>query len=108
MQIWTRLPQRSPVEVRWVGELVRSGGSKDSCCLNVIYSTHIFTMGENEYGRLWDHLISDEPRKVAEAASSFTSPNHTSTPTTTASGAPSLSRGEKRKSEIARERISIV
>ncbi|KAM0707329.1 hypothetical protein Q7P35_005567 [Cladosporium inversicolor] len=54
-------------------------------------------MGENEYGRLWDHLISDEPRKVAEAASSFTSPNHTSTPTTTASGAPSLSRGEKRK-----------
>ncbi|KAM0703065.1 hypothetical protein Q7P35_009839 [Cladosporium inversicolor] len=54
-------------------------------------------MGENEYGRLWDHLISDEPPKVAEAASSFTSPNHTSTPTTTASGALSLSRGEKRK-----------
>lgn len=64
-------------------------------------------MEANGYGRLWG-LISDERRAVADAASSLASSDHISTPTTTASGAMSLSRGKKRKGEIARERIPIV
>ena len=105
VQIWTRPPQRSLTEVRWAGELVRRGGSNDSCGLNAIYSTHIFTMeGRMNTGGCVISTLTTSWSGQSSELFHLRPHQHTDNH---CFGSTVLSHGRKRKSKIAKERTPV-